>query len=91
MRDATQCAPKSCQCGRRLGKPVHGYPEIEPKKIAGLEWPTQWARTFRGKIWHMPCQCKRVYVWAFHTKSNGCWMVRSPLPLMDTKEIVVIA
>jgi hypothetical protein len=43
------------------------------------------------KVWFIKCECHRVYVWSFHERSNGCWIVRSIMPLFDTKEVVVVA
>lgn len=75
MRNAQECAPTYCRCGRKLQKPIHQY----------LEKPVN------AKVWFIPCTCGIFYEWAFHPKSNGCWKIRSRLPLWDSKEIIVIA
>jgi len=95
MRSATECAPKKCRCGQKLAKPTYGYTEINPilKARVGIDSPSlAHQRLFHNdKVWHIKCKCGVVYVRAFHEQSNGCWMIRSLLPLMDCKEIVVVA
>lgn len=75
MRNCHECAPTFCRCGRKLPKPIHQY----------LEKPIS------GKTWFIPCKCGIWYVWSFHPHSNGCWKIRSRLPLFDSKEVVAIA
>lgn len=90
-RDALQCAPKKCPCGKRLKKPRYGHPWIGPGEFAKKYNFPDALSPVRGEQWYINCSCARTFVWSFHKESNGCWMVRSILPLFDSKEIVVIA
>lgn len=84
MRGAKDCAPHKCDCGMRLGEPEYGRSKID--------WAlAKWFRDPFHEQWHIHCVCGRDYVWSWHPASNGCWKIRSPLPLFDTKETVVIA
>jgi len=80
MRNCHETAPKKCTCGRTLSKPVHGT------------IPT--AHTYynsRDTGWYIECDCHLVHVWSWHHKSNGCWKIRSSLPLFDSREITIVA
>jgi hypothetical protein len=92
MRSASECAPKTCKvCNRRLEKPRHDFPWIDEKltKFFGWSWCDRNA-PITEEVWHIKCRCHIVYVWSWHEKSNGCWKLRSDLPLADTKEVVVL-
>lgn len=94
MRSATECAPKKCRCGLRLSKPTCGYIDECPSMLKlGISFPgREHRRMFRSdKIWMIRCTCGVTHVWSWHTKSNGCWKIRSVLPLMDSQEITVVA
>jgi hypothetical protein len=77
MRSATECAPKKCICGRKLSKPSY-------KTVSEI------SRSTNGS-WQIVCKCHLIYLWSYHPKSNGCWKIRSALPLFDTEQIVVVA
>lgn len=47
--------------------------------------------TYVKGVWQMVCTCHTQYVWSFHPISNGCWKIRSDMPLFDSKEIVEVA
>lgn len=92
MRSALECAPKKCKCGKRLAKPHHHEPRLQyPKLNFGCNQCDEPIISFRDKAWAIKCSCHRFYVWSWHNQSNGCWMIRSHMPLFDTKEIVVVA
>lgn len=95
MRNATECAPKTCKCGKKLPKPVYGYPWLDEtcqKLHVPFDYPHYKSPTGNDKVWFMCCShCGTIYVWSYHEKSTGCWKIRAILTLFDTKEIVVIA
>jgi hypothetical protein len=92
MQSATECAPRKCQCGRRLAKPTYGYPWLNQANTArfGFEW-CLYEAPIKEKVWHIKCFCGLRHVWSWHHKSNGCWKIRSHMPLFDSQEITVIA
>lgn len=92
MKGANECAPKRCQCGRKLDKPRYGYPwlNLANTKQFGFDWVDYQAPITR-KVWHIKCQCTIVYVWSWHETSNGCWRIRHREPLLDSNEIVSVA
>jgi len=96
MRSAIECAPKTCQCGKRLAKPHYHKRELCFEK--GTRYMKRYCKHCdepvkeRDDIWATNCpHCKRFYEWGWHDKSNGCWRITSQLPLFNTREIVVIA
>lgn len=55
--------------------------------------PVQYGHLFnlQGDVHYVVCKCHITYVWTWHPQSNGCWKIRSDMPLFDTREVVVIA
>lgn len=94
MRSGTECAPRKCKCGAPLAKPDvrcnryettgyrYGIKDCPIHTYIKEDWDGQW---------QIRCKCGRDYIWSYHPVSNGCWKIRSPLPLFDTQEIIVIA
>ena len=95
--NAFDCAPKKCQCGARLGKPISDFPWKNPRG----DWHAPHA-PIQEKVWHIACKCGLVYVWSWHEtpkpydytakvrESSGCWKIRSILPIFDSEEIVSV-
>jgi hypothetical protein len=76
MTLADKCAPKKCLCGAKLSKPFWG-------PIPGTR--------YRDNGWQIYCEiCHTHYAWGWHPRVNGCWKIRSDLPLFDTKQIVAV-
>lgn len=48
-------------------------------------------KPYAENLWHIRCNCHRVFVWGWHKDSNGCWRERHELPLFDTKALIVLA
>lgn len=92
LHGANECAPKTCRCGHKLDKPKHDYPWIDQKltEALGFSWYDTQA-PIQNQCWHISCVCGVTYIWGWHEQSNGCWRIRSNLPLMDSQEVVVIA
>lgn len=100
MRNASDCAPKRCRCGTKLPQPhFHEHKLRFTRDKRGIATGCHWicercnlsTHDKFNRVWVMNCRCGRLYVWSYHEESNGCWKIRSPLPLFDSKEIVVIA
>ena len=90
MKNANECAPKTCKCKSRLPKIVSGFPWKDEKMLRlGIDYPHHKSPTSDSKVWYTHCnKCDTTYVWSWHPESNGCWMIRSINPLFDSKEIV---
>jgi len=92
MRSAVECAPKKCSCGRKLGKPTYGYPWAHIDTTTRFKFErVDYGAPIREKVWYIKCDCHLRHVWSFHRVSNGCWKIRSDLPLLDTQAVTVIA
>jgi hypothetical protein len=92
LTSARECAPKRCTCGAKLGRPSYGYPWLNAKETTyfGYEW-CAFDAPIKEKVWHIKCTCGLRHIWSFHQSSNGCWKVRSDLPLFDSHQILVVA
>lgn len=84
MKDATTCAPHTCTCGRRLGKPQFGWPWTKPSAVLG-QWPhpdcTRVLHHQTAKVWFVPCQCGLRHIWSYPER----YLARSIDPLFDSK------
>jgi hypothetical protein len=83
MLNALNCAPTTCTCGRRMGKPQYGYPWVTHSKVLGEVQSHESRRITRDKVWFVPCKCGLRHLWSYPSQ----YVARSLDPLFDSKTV----
>ena len=86
LQSAQECAPKTCQCGKRLPKPH--YHKRDLCFIKGPRYMKWYCKACdepvleRDDVWAITCtHCHTFYQWCY----PNVWKITSTMPLFNTK------